>query len=520
MLSFQRKKNIAIKKNSIACVLLSYIIAQTCQATPLNNVFDTQPIYTVYGLDKYYTEKCRGEIRFHLSPFYQQTSTARNGQNRKVPAGDRLGEWNFLGIFFDAKEAASKNFNSSNYPKTFASQTVVSNITSQAPATIPTPGLSENRYRVGPVTPPGIKPEVLAGGLTNKQNFAQEEPIWAYVSVPLNYEKIGLRSQLAFDFGFGLGVTAKGGVVDVRQRRQAFRYEPLFDADRQSIARTPAEPAATEDDKVDAANLYRALFDPDVFDAIGQELDYSVRSQHHASAEDLHLQAHWHIPFDLYDNRERVTMSMIPYFAVGVWLPTGRTTSYNKAFSVPTGNDGYYGFTADFSIALDFPVIPKDGQTLQWNVGGGVLGFTEERKISNYHVPTSNQNDRRMQLQAGIFPWTTTIEKTPGITWYMNASMKAENFLDGLSAYFDFIYTQHLRDRITIQEPNAVKAALFNMGLSTLKRNSEWKNQQVNAALNYKLAEMLSFGAGVQAHISGTRVYRSVTLLSSLTFTF
>ena len=63
----------------------------------------------------------------------------------------------------------------------------------------------------------------LDNGLTSEDAFSEPYPAangfnnyFAYISQPINYEKIGVRGQLSFDFGFGLGVVVKGGVVDVR----------------------------------------------------------------------------------------------------------------------------------------------------------------------------------------------------------------------------------------------------------------------------------------------------------------
>ncbi len=520
MFSSRERRNMNIRKSAAQLlaiiIMLTLIVTDTCHTTPLNNVFDSQPIYNVYGMDKFYVERCKFELSFCLSPIYAQTNTVRNGKNYKVPIGNRLGSWNLLGLYFGEAAAPQAPAPVGPFAQLYASQQSVAAITSQTRADDP-------YYRIGPedltATPP-----IFAGGLTNEQNFASYSiPFatgvpWAYVTVPANYEKIGLRSQVNFDFPFGLGVSIKSGVVDAKQKVKRFVLDPVFQADIMAAPRptqTPQPPPATDAEQTDARDLYESLFEPAILKKIAANLNLDISTYHKASMEDTHIQAYWHIPFDICDEKEEdVIVTIAPYFNIGLWIPTGQNFNQNKVFSIPTGNDGWYGITAECSIALDFPLVPKKDQHIQGNVGGGVLGFVEHKTISNYRIPSS-------ALQSGLMiPWSTTVRKTPGLTWYFNASAKAENFIGNLSAYFDFVYTQHLKDQISLRETNPVRLAAFQNGIQTAINNSWWKNQQVNGFLNYQIVPLLGIGGGFQAHISGTRVYRTLTLLGSIAFTF
>src|SRR5437868_4520221 len=127
-----RKTNVNEQaKRSLLVITFFYgIFTQQCYGTPLNNVYDTQPIYSVFGADKFYKRRECGQVRFVISPLYQQTSTARDNKGTKVPAGDRLGKWNMFGLFF-GPEGAPLDFSvpGTDYPRLRAAQNSVELIT-------------------------------------------------------------------------------------------------------------------------------------------------------------------------------------------------------------------------------------------------------------------------------------------------------------------------------------------------------------------------------------------------------
>lgn len=290
----------------LAALAVSSLLVTTCYGTPLNNVYDTQPIYNVMGLDKYYKKKEKGELRFYISPFYQQTSTARNCQGTKVPAvisstvdstttsyrwGDIQGPWNMFGVFFGTQGApTSKPFNQNNYPNLYDAQTKVAALT-----TDPNPNPNPNRYQPG-------------RDLTNDLYFLPKTDTFAYVTVPFYYEKIGIRSQLNFDFAFGLGMSIKGGAVQLKKRGSVnygsglgdgtafapvnlcsdFILEKKFQDDIIAGAGTnPTTPAV---------KLWNDLYTPTRREAIFKELDIDTCAYCKTSAEDIHAQLYWHIP--------------------------------------------------------------------------------------------------------------------------------------------------------------------------------------------------------------------------------
>lgn len=485
-----------------ATILFFFVlVGRPAHCVTLNNPFDSQPMYTVLGTDKYFKEKDKGEIRFYLTPFYQQTTTARNDDGKKVPAGERLGQWNMLGLLFGANTMAPKGWNDTNYKYLNPAYESVTNTTNakQEPVI--------SRYKGGQV-----KDATLP--LTTSANFSPEIHKWAYVSVPTDYEKFGLRSQLNFDFGFGLGLAIRGGIADVKQTMEGFNLEQQFLLDAGFTVPNSTLTASPTPAPDDAKLLYNNFFAPAKRAGVFSDLELDVKSFHKTAAEDIHAEFFWNFPFDSEDKTGNVAVTIIPRFSIGAWLPAGTERNQNNPFSVPSGNDGFFGITADFSLGFDFPVLPKEGeQSLQFLIGGGLLG-SAEKNIVSYRFPSD-------PLQQGIFPWkVSSVDKRPGITWHLDASMKAEEFIEGLSVFIDYIYTQHLRDKFTLKETNSDRLKAFGAGVDLATRQSSWRNQQVNLGFNYALSSVVALGLAAQGHISGTRVYRATTVLGSMSLTF
>jgi hypothetical protein len=488
--------------------LISMIVT-SCSSTPLNNVFDTQPIYTVLGADKYYKERNKCEGRWYISPIYQQTSTVRNDCGKKVAAGDRLGQWNMFGVFFGPNAIPAGKL----IPNIDIAEMQVSDITKNAQISPP------SRYRGGVFTGDSVD-------LTLETNFDPYKYTFAYYSSPAYYEKAGIRTQFNFDMHCGFGLSARGGVVDVKFKPRQIVLESTF---RENI--DAAGDTITEQ-QMDAKKLYAALFSDDKLRAIGNELNLPLATTpavyRRTDAEDIHLQAYWHIPVELKDDAGDLAATVVPYVAFGSWFPTGKKINPNNPFSVPTGNDGFYLLTFEASIGIDFPLTPESNQSLQFCIGGGATTPLDSKTRHGIRIPSTGRSDvippippgPATDFQSGVIPWSTTIRQRPGTTWYFNASLKAGQFLGGLSFYGDYIYTQHLRDGISLREPNATRLASFNGGLARYKRQTAWKNQQFNFGVDYQVARALSIGGAVQSHISGERVFTSTTLLGSLTFIF
>jgi hypothetical protein len=450
-------------------------------AALLNSVQNPNIIHTVLGTDKFYTKKKnKGEIKFHFSPFFQHAGAARDKSGRVTPIGDRLGKWNMLGLFF-GRNAAPKVYTS--YPNLYQAYQNIHNL--------------PNIY-------------------TNLKDYTDEtkydpdkDTDGSFNTVDCTYEKLGVRSQLTFDFGFGLGLGARFGVADHRQTA-SFAY-PVTAAvaapaagsgDSGGSGGTPTTPATASTLRT---KLYEYLMSPQARNPIFQELGLDVNEVRKTTLEDTQLYLSWTHPFDLKEKSE-LTVTMAPYLSLGLWLPTGSTRNQQQAFATPSGNDGIYGASVDGSFNFDFPGMVQVG------FGGGAL-ISSTKDFKNYRVPSSLS-------QNSIYPWTTSISKRPGITWYANVSLKAENFIPDMGIYFDYIYSYHEKDAITLKESDQTRAATFANGLPHLVEESNWKAQQFNLGLSYRVTPVLGFGAAVQSLISGVRVYKATTVMGSMVLTF
>lgn len=465
--------------------------SQPLFALPLNNIYDTQPIYSQMLSDKFYKKRDSHELRIQLSPFYQHANTARDGQGKKVPGGDRLGQMNMFGLFFDAADLAR--------PKTF--NTDLSYATAQ-----------RAKDAIGQTVLQAIDPSnryALDVDSTDKANFKPQKNPFAYFSVPISYEKIGMRGQVNYDLGMGLGFALRAGAVDIKCKARAFDIGAQFLEDSQLADGSTLA--------VSAAEIYDALFADAQRDAVAQEFGINLKPFHQSSVEDVHAQIYWHYPIQYAESASEGGMTVTPYLAVGAWLPTAKKPNQDSYFAVPFGNQaGEYGLTIDGAIGFDFPVVPQAArQSMGFSLGGGLLLFNEHTEL-NQRFPSTD-------LQVGIFPWKAAkVLKRPGETWYFNVGFKAEQFLEGFSFYADYTYTNHIKDRLTIKEAKTPvdRQALFDAGVASMQNNSSWKNQQVAVSMSFDMTKSVTLSGAAQAHISGVRVIRAVTILGGLTVSF
>jgi hypothetical protein len=481
--------------------------------SPLNNVYDSQPLYNHLCSDKVYRKHKGMEINFSLSPLYQHANTARNSDGSKVPGGDRLGEWNFFGLFFDDGHNAGTSLASkpigTNYTKLKAAQDAIGGVTIQN-------NTSPTRYRIGngidPATPGTLHG---AGDLTVKSQFSKLKAPFAYASVPTSYEKIGIRGHMSVELALGLGFSVRGGAVEIKNKpRQFVARQLLIDT---GFITGEGIPAPSADDTADATIIYNALFaDQKPRNDVAEELHYNLKLFHKNSPEDVHAQLFWHLPLAFHEKSGDLAVTMVPYVAVGAWIPLSEKFDHDNAFAVPFGNmQQTFGLTADAAVSFDFPVLPASGngkQSFGISFGGGALLFGA--------VTDTDQRFPSSEFQQGLIPWkVASIRRSPGATWYINTSLKAEEFIEGLSLYADYCYTQHLSDSITISDVTA-KKTLFQDGVARSQDDSAWKNQQLSFGFNYAITNNISLNAAAQGHISGVLVYRTTTLLGGLTVTF
>ncbi len=459
------KKVSILNKFVLILFLFSTFFISTITSTPIYNRYEQFAIYNVFGTDKFYERRDKFEMAIQLSPFYQHASGARDEDGKKVPEGDMFGQWSMFGLFH-GKVPTEADF-SQMYPRLSKAERMIKNI------------------------PNYIKP--LPDSSKYKRDIIAENNEVGFYTVGIDYEKLGTRGVLEFRFKCGFGLTVKSGVITYKQY-PLFGLNSALTADLSSTDTVEKQAAQIVDDY---------LMTDSSRQVIGDELGINLENVRDTTFEDTHVQIDWSIPFDLKNEEDEHVVTMVPYVAVGCWIPTGKKKKTDIAFSLPTGNDGHFGVTLEGSINFDFPGM------VQLGFGAGAA-FYESKTLNNYRVPSH-------EFQNGIYPWKTNIKRDPGAVWYANASFKAPDFIENLSFFFDYIYKQHNKDEITLREDDA-RASKFKP--TKLEEESKWKSNIVHAGLNYKVTPGLQLGISFNSHISGVRVYRTTTILGTMSFIF
>lgn len=460
-------------------------------STLMYNQYDPFAYHTIKGTNKYYTKIDSGSLEagLYISPFYQTTSYARSKEGARVPEGDMFGWWNMYGIFYGrASNSGATSINAAPVSKPFDLVLAGGGTLPQIPdANTQTnyPRMSD-AWRVLDDQSEGGASDfditTLSTDFTKTENFNEST---YEVNMPRTYvdtEKMGIRLELNFFSKIGLGLNVKSGLVD-------YRATPNF---------------VLPDTAIDTDMTYRYLTKYEKMEAICNELGLDISKRDEIALEDTFVQLYWRDAFKLLDSDDEHVVNVVPYIAVGAWLPTGKEKSQDAAFSLPTGNNGFWGVTVDGSINFDIP------DAIQLGVGGGFANFFK-RTLNNQRIA----NDKNQQ---GIFPWKARITRDPGISWYFNASVFAPYIIDNFSAYFDVIYLKHQRDKIKMNESNSERNAYFLPEVN--EKLAEWRATMFQGGVNYEFTPGLQVGFGFQTHMNGRLVYRNTTILGTISFIF
>ena len=450
--------------------LLSTFYGNNLTAVPQNNILDSAPMHSLRGSDNFYKEVNKPTLSLSLAPFYLHTATTSQPGTGKTWGSNIYGQWNMAALFFNTPST----INTTLLPNYTAAKTAIAGFPTST-ATSP--------YNID---------------LTNPATYSPDNPsmqVVRYDYIPVNVEKSGIRSKIGIDLGGGFGLSVKGGVSLLKQAAGNFSTAQLT---------TDMNPPTSSDNSTNATTLFNYLMGDEGRTLVAKDLGMDLRSFKKTSLEDMHVATHWHLPIPMKE-KDTLVFNLVPFFSIGAWLPLAERRDQNKVFSLPGGSDGHLGLTAETAIAFDFPDM------LQISIGGGAA-FYAAKDFASYRVPTS-------KYQTSIIPWRTAVTKEPGVTWYLNASMKAENFVSkkdipNFSFYFDYIYTEHMHDSIILREPNPVLASFFRPDI--LEERSSYKTIEMFGALHCAITSNIGFGIGAQGTISGTRSYRPTTLIWSL----
>jgi|GEM_PF-1414357 hypothetical protein len=457
--------------NIFALALIS--IATKCSAEASAMFFDPAPMHDVLGVNRFPIYKNdKWFLDLHITPFFQHSSGARDKNGNKVAEGDRLGMWSITNMLnynvittSGIDQITHKTWNEDNFLYMYDLDYSLSY------------GYWEDS--ISDIWEP-----------TNEQD--------GYYSIAIEYEKIGLRLELDCALAAGFGVCLKGGFVSYKQ-------DPTFTdstTDSTTGAYLKAENYPEEGTYLNTAYLTQNLMTEFNRKKLVEDLDLDIDKYYTTALEDTFIQLYWSHPFDLNDEENNLVATVYPYLSVGTWIPTGKKKDQDKVFSLPTGNDGHLGISFEGALNFHFPNM------LTLNAGAGIT-FFDDQTIEKYRTPN-------YEKQSGIYPWQTTINRRLGTTWNINLSIEAKNIVDSLTFYADYVYTKHERDSVTIESANHPECFLPEK----VERESEFKSQTVQAGFLYDLTPNLAFGLAGQTHISGIRVYKTHTVVGSITFSF
>ncbi|MFH1644263.1 MAG: hypothetical protein ABIA74_03745 [bacterium] len=369
----------------ITFFILFFILFPNLFSVPMNSYYDSAIFYDFKGTDKYYSKKKQPWFSFALSPYYQHSSGCRglNGNRKdsdfKLGEGDRLGTWNMLGLFYGVQKSPNSSpvdkpydlqFTGYNlrtdvgaglYYQTLALANVVldANANTQV-ASPPFTALENNDSQANSTATSPIP--VLNTNFTDVDNFEESE-YFGRVSVPIDFEKLGLRSKFNFDFFKWFGMNLKTGICYYHQ-------DPTFN-DKTS------KQVVTDSSII---LIQRYLTNEQKLKNILGEVNLDADSYSKTCMEDTHVEAYFNYPIHLSDEDGDHVMSFIPIFSIGVWAPTGAKKKEDYLFSLATGNDGYTGLTLQGSLNMDFP------GTVQLAFGLGAA-FFNHRELKNVHIP-------------------------------------------------------------------------------------------------------------------------------------
>jgi hypothetical protein len=399
-----------------------------------------------------------------ISGFYQKANYGRDFDKQKAFLGDLEGRWNMVGMMYGTLPAG-KDLTGTQLGR--------AKVEIYGPSLTPTPN-----------NPNSMVPVDIA--LTDTGELI------GFFSVPLKYRKSGIRFETSIqpveDFGF----TIQGGFADIKQTMTNFidltPDSGLYDGFTDTFT-TQVEALLM------TSTQARKIF-------CQQGLD-TCDFKSCLKWEDLRIFAWWrHIfPINMDEPEcEWPHFLFIPFVNFEVSIPTAPKLDRSKAFALSLGNDGHtaIGFTAGFH--MDFI------RTIEVGAYGGITYFAP-RTISDFRVPNS-------PTQSGVFPFTTTVKKKPGLNGNFGLLMHAYRFIDKLSFWADYAYIQHCEDTITLQTPDP---AFFP---DIVECRSKWEVHLLNTSLYYELSRNFTVGLVVQWPLKQRNAYRSTTVMGTIQVTF
>lgn len=212
----------------------------------------------------------------------------------------------------------------------------------------------------------------------------------------------------------------------------------------------------------------------------------------------------------------------IPFISFNASLPTAKKLDRNKLFALPFGNDGHTGIGMDAGFDFDFY------ETIEFGMEAGFMRWSCKEISSLIDCGDNNQCTSRwfrgmrlptQQLQSGVFPFATTVQRRPGTNYHFSVVLSAFRFLCNLSGFAQFVFISHAEDKLFIPDP-AVNNPDNIFRLRQAECLSKFESRVFNTGLNYEISDNFSLGLLVQWPVDQRNAYRSTTYMGSLRMIF
>ena len=335
-----------------------------------------------------------------------------------------------------------------------------------------------------------------------------------YLSVPLNYKKMGIRFSFALDLTSDFTFLFNTGIANIKQNAGEDSFINLSSRTVSGTTFASGYPDAVYGTKT-PAGISITTMQPDVntvnnafminFYQIFDEIGLDISAFNASAIEDMYCSLLWHHNVhvnETHTNTEEEWSPFIftPFMKMTGIFATGKLKNERRAFSLPFGSNGHHGIHIAAGINIDF------FETIELCLAGGTTHFFQ-RAIAGRFVPTHPN-------QTAIYPFKTDIIERPGKIFFFIVGMNAFYFVDRLSANFEYVYIDKQRDTLSLVKSDP---AFF---IEDLEETTLWNVQSFNIALEYDLSPNISISGLAQIPFSVRGAYATLLLGSSITLQF
>lgn len=412
------------------------------------------------------------------------------------------------------------------------------NPSDSATPTNTTPSINALIFYPTTVTTPPTGAKTPSKSIFSEEYLSLDTIYFGAFSLPIVYQKQGMRWELNAEFGDYIGLTIQGGVVNMSQKYVNTLATTTTSGQTTpgpySISALAVSPATTPPTTVsplyNQLNLYNAaspVVSPNavaqqVFnDNISNNLDEILNSDciysspycsfNDYSVEDLNFILSFKKAFDPYRYRHEddsdlegdswPDMIFTPYAWVGGAVPISKKQCYQNILSLPFGNNGHGSVGGAIGMTFDFV------ESVEVGFEGGCTYFFSQDIYRPF--PTH-------QLQRLIFPFETCVSTQPGMNWHFRALLNAYQFIKHINFWMTYEIVEHRQDCLRVTD--TTKAQYFVP--SVLSCRSDWRAQFFNAALSFDIQPGLQASVVWQQPIAPRNAYYPVGILGSINFMF